>query len=1104
VIALHAVWSRDSRLCLWGEDSVLPARAPRRRGGRPAKPRPRKHPFACAAPDLTSALDALGVSLESDELFKRELHLMLPSVDEGPQHSPQLLRGDEERRPGSPELLDPWVVPSIGLGPTAALELLLGLPVGGDASDSQPPAGVAIGDSLRFLARAGKLALELVARGRLLPSLARREEEWVAWWRAMPGDPEDAERVGMLVAAMPPLVRAETSFSEQDNARQALVSDLLGAVVDACARSFLADGLTGRRARRHSGRRPLAVDAWVAALTDPDPVIDGDERELAVLAEELDEWRQAGERYAEHRMFRTCFRLCEPDEPTEWSDGELDADPDGRVGPNGDRDGERNGRSGPLGINCEGVPADPWRVEFLLQAKDDPSVLVPAEEVWSSNGSGLKALGHRLADPQERLLGGLGHALWLWPDLEPALRQAAPTGLDLTPEAAIGFVRDAAPALEQAGFGVLAPPWWNKRLRLKLKVEPFDEIEEGSGLFGLDGLCAYEWRIAVGDATLSLAELRELTALKLPLVMARGRWIVLRPEDVEAALAFFERRAERGQAPAGELIRESLGLGAGAEANSDSPAVEVEAGGWLKELLNTNGDRKLREVPTPAAFEGELRPYQQRGLAWLSFLSSLGLGACLADDMGLGKTVQLLVLLLAERERTEGQLDGSTRPTATQTQLGGGKRRRKRLAPTLLICPMSVAGNWEREAQRFAPSLRVHLHHGPERLADKKFARAARASDLVITTYALATRDRDTLAALKWERIALDEAQNIKTIDARQTRAIRSLRARHRVALTGTPVENRLTELHSIMDFLNPGLLGPAATFKRCYATPIERYRDEHATARLRQATGPFILRRLKTDKQIIGDLPEKIEMRVDCHLTKEQASLYEAVVEEMLQKAAQVEGIERSGVILGALMKLKQVCNHPAHLLKDRSDLDGRSGKLARLEEILAEALAEGDRALCFTQFAEFGQMLHTHLQEHLGREVMFLHGGTSKSARDEMVERFQSEEGPAVFVLSLKAGGTGLNLTAANHVVHFDRWWNPAVEDQATDRAFRIGQKKNVQVRKLTCVGTLEERIDTLINRKKDLADRIVGTGEAWITELDTAQLRELVTLSAGAVAD
>ena len=1023
--------------------------------------------------DLAGACEALGVSLEPAALLERELHLLLPSFDEGPQHSPQLLRGDEEARPGSPELLDPWVVPAIGLGPAVALELLLAQPAAGYADGAPDQKGVALDDSLRFLAEASRLALELVARGRLLPGLLRRDQGWLAWWRAMPGDPEDSERILMLVAAMPPLVRAEISSSEEPDAPEAVVGDLLGTFVDACARSLLADGLTGRRARRRSKRQLPVVDAWVAALTNPAPVaVDAHERELAVLAEELDEWRQAGERYAEHRMFRTCFRLCEPEEPVGWMEGELQAESDGdELGANRDRpdvDG--------------GLDSDRWRVEILLQAKDDPSVLIGAEEVWRSNGAGLKALGHRLADPQERLLGGLGHALRLWPGLEPALREAAPTRVDLTPEAAIGFVRDAAPALEQAGFGVLAPPWWNKRLRLSLKVEPFDEIEEGSGLFGLDGLCAYQWRIAVGDATLTLAELRELAALKLPLVMARGRWIVLRPEDVEAALAFFEKRAEQGHAPAGELIRESLELGAGAQAKTDSPPVEIEAGGWLKELLSGDGERKLREVPTPATLDGELRPYQQRGLAWLSFLSSLGLGACLADDMGLGKTIQLLALLLAEREHAG----------------------RKRLAPTLLICPMSVVGNWEREAQRFAPGLRVHVHHGPERLAEKKFARAARASDLVITTYALTTRDRDTLGAVKWERIALDEAQNIKTIDTKQTRAIRSLGARHRVALTGTPVENRLTELHSIMDFLNPGLLGPAATFKRCYARPIERYRDEHATAQLRQATGPFILRRLKTDKQIIGDLPEKIEMRVDCNLTKEQASLYEAVVEEMLHKAGQAEGIERSGIILAALIKLKQVCNHPAHLLKDRSDLDGRSGKLARLEEILAEALAEGDRALCFTQFTEFGHMLRTHLQERLGREVMFLHGGTSRSARDQMVQRFQSEDGPSIFVLSLKAGGTGLNLTAANHVVHFDRWWNPAVEDQATDRAFRIGQKKNVQVRKLTCVGTLEERIDTLINRKKDLADRIVGTGEAWITELDTSQLRELVTLSAGAVAD
>jgi SNF2-related domain/SNF2 Helicase protein/Helicase conserved C-terminal domain len=1044
VIALHAVWSSDSHMCVWGEDAGLPARAPKRRGRVPDKPRPRAHPFAGSVSELSGALARLGIAMASDAYTDYGLALLLPSFGDGPQHSPQLLRADDETGIGDPDFLHPWVVPAMALGPMPALDVLLALP-------AEARAGVVVGDSLRFLAEAVKLALELLAHGRVFPGLVSRDGEWLSRWRAVTADPNDAERVRLLSASMPPLVRAEFSPSAAASSPDAVVGDLLGAVVDACARRFLVDGLLPRPGRRRSARSLSAVDAWLVALTDTDPVVRAERLALAALSEQLDEWRGAGEWYAAHRMFRTCFRLSAPEDLPETADEAS------------------------------------WRVEIMLQAKDDLSILVPAEDVWSSNGSGLHLPGHDIADPQERLLGGLGHALRVWPELEPALREPAPTGLDLSDEDAFNFVRNAAPALEQAGFGVLAPAWWSQRLRLKLQAEPMKEWEDGSGLFSLDGLCAYEWRVAVGEATLTVAELRELAALKMPLVMARGQWIVLRPEDVEAALAFFQGRAERGEAPAAELLRDGLGL---ASSLPDLPATEIDAGGWLKELLSSNHERKLAPVEVPASFDGQLRPYQERGLAWLSFLSALGLGACLADDMGLGKTVQLLALLLAERQ---DRANGST------------KRRRKRLAPTLLICPMSVVGNWQREAERFAPDLRVHVHHGRDRLRGTKLTRVIHSSDLVITTYALATRDCEELRALEWGRVTLDEAQNIKTIEAKQTRAIRSLPAGHRVALTGTPVENRLTELHSIMDFLNPGLLGSAAGFKRHYAKPIERWRDASATEQLRRTTSPFILRRLKTDKRIISDLPEKIEMRVDCHLTKEQATLYQAVVDEMLEKAERAEGIERSGIILAALMKLKQACNHPAHLLKDRSDLEDRSGKLARLEEILAEALAEGDKALCFTQFTEFGQMLKPHLQERLGREVLFLHGGTPKTARDEMVRQFQAAGGPSLFLLSLKAGGTGLNLTAANHVIHFDRWWNPAVEDQATDRAFRIGQQKHVQVRKLMCVGTLEERIDVLIAQKKDLADRIVGSSsEAWITELDSAQLRDLVVLSADAVAE
>ena len=1085
VIVLHALWTRDSRLCVWGEESSLPARARRPPGRPPVRPRPRPHPFACDPGLLREVLARLGMTSLSG--VEGKLALILPSSELGPQCSPQLLRVvDEHDRPDRPSRLEAWEVDTLGFVSGSALDLLLAVPAPGSTRDARtgPGGGVVVGESLRFLAEAGKLALELVARGRLRPALFRHGEQWVARWLPVTDDGADAARVALLARCTPPLLRAEPSRSPDGRPPDAVLAELLSAVVDACAREQLVDHFSGLGESLPAG----PVRAWLLALVARDPVVDGDPWELAALAEQLDEWWAAGRRYTAQRMFRTCFRLVPP------GDGEAETDEDDDAQSEIDSDLE-----------------DRWRVEILLQAKDDPSVLVAAEEVWARSER-LSALGHMLENPQERLLGGLGHALALWPDLEPALHEPAPTGVELTADQAYSFLREAVPALEQAGFGVLAPPWWRQRVRVKLSANPEQEWGEGTGLFGIDGLCAYEWQVAVGDTTLSLSELEALAELKLPLIKARGRWIALRAEDVEMALRFFKGRRVRGRASAGELLREGLGVGGAGSGGSAALEVEIDAKGWLGELLRANGDRRLEGIATPGSFEGELRPYQQRGLAWLAFLSSLGLGACLADDMGLGKTVEMLALLLAERERPPRgaagnggrQLDDLRAADSSEAgrRAGGTRKAVKPVGPTLLICPMSVSGNWQREAERFAPSLRVHVHYGRERLKGKAFTRAARANDLVVTTYALALRDRETLEALEWHRIVLDEAQNIKTREAKQTRAIRALRAGHRVALTGTPVENRLSELHSILDFLNPGLLGSASSFREQFATPIERWRDGAAAARLRRATGPFILRRLKTDKEIIGDLPEKVEMRVDCHLTREQATLYQAVVDEMLERAEQVDGIARAGVIIAALVKLKQVCNHPVHLLKDRSYLDGRSGKLARLEEILEEALAEGDRALIFTQFAEFGRLLRAHLQERIGREVLFLHGGTPKSARDEMVARFQSEQGPPVFVLSLKAGGTGLNLTAANHVIHYDRWWNPAVEDQATDRAFRIGQRKNVQVRKLTCVGTLEERIDQLIAEKKDLAEQIVGSGEAWLTELDTAQLRQLVALSGDAV--
>jgi SNF2 family DNA or RNA helicase len=439
--------------------------------------------------------------------------------------------------------------------------------------------------------------------------------------------------------------------------------------------------------------------------------------------------------------------------------------------------------------------------------------------------------------------------------------------------------------------------------------------------------------------------------------------------------------------------------------------------------------------------------------------------------MGLGKTVQALTLI--ERD---WQADHR---------------------PTLLICPMSVVGNWHKEAARFTPDLPVLVHHGLSRVKGAEFKEQAEQQALVLSSYALLHRDFDLFKQVAWAGLILDEAQNIKNPQTKQAQAARALSADYRIALTGTPVENHVGDLWSVMEFLNPNLLGNQAEFRRKFFIPIQARQDEEAGQRLKRLTGPFILRRLKTDKTIIADLPDKMEMKVFCTLTKEQASLYAAVVKESTEDIEGAEGIQRKGLVLATLSKLKQVCNHPAQFLGDNSPIPGRSGKLARLTEMLEEALDAGDRALVFSQFAEMGTIIKKHLQETFGQEVLFLHGAVAKKQRDQMVSRFQAEDGPRVFVLSLKAGGTGLNLTAANHVFHFDRWWNPAVENQATDRAFRIGQTRNVQVHKFVCAGTLEDKIDEMIERKQKVAGRIVGTGESWLTELSTAELKELFAL-------
>jgi SNF2 family DNA or RNA helicase len=967
--------------------------------------------------------------------------------------------------------------------------------------------GLRYGASIGYLTGLAEFAAELVARGRVLPTLDHDGTGAVARWRPVVQGP-DVAVLHALAAAMPPACRAVPGNHDP----RELLTAALAALADAAVREALPPGLpltAPRRGRRPA--RPPAAEAWLAALTGPDGRFEAGPGELGALARALAPWEEVGT--GETGPARATFRLTElppgpatlgadlaaggpaeragtaepagPGEPI-VAGGAAEANPAAGAGQGGEGAGQEQPASadrvagtGPApraGRDEPGEAGPGWRLEFLLQSVADPSLLIPAEQAWDDDGT----LSRWLPRPEELLLAELGRASRVYPELAAGLRQARPCALDLDTDGAYRFLATAAPALDEAGFGVLLPSWWAGRRRLGLTMSahtPVEGVVDKPGRFGKDQLVQFRWQLAVGDDSLSEAEIAVLAQAKAPLVRLRGQWVAVDPGQLRRGLEFL-RRNQAGQATAGEILR--LAAAHPGDEGTPLPVARIQASGWLGELLDGGVTHDLCPVPVPPGFRARLRPYQERGLSWLAFLAAAGLGACLADDMGLGKTVQLLALEAVHRAREPGG------------------------PPTLLLCPMSLVGNWQREAARFAPGLRVYAHHGRERLRQEDLAGRLAEADLMVTTYATATRDVDELAGYEWRRVVLDEAQAVKNSLSQAARAVRRLRAGQRIALTGTPVENRLAELWSIMDFLNPGLLGSAEQFRSRYAIPVERHGLAGPAERLRAVTRPYVLRRLKTDPAIISDLPEKIEIKQYCRLTTEQASLYQSVVDDMLEKISSTEGIERRGNVLAAMAKLKQVCNHPALLLHDRSAVGARSGKVIRLEEICEEILAEGDKALLFTQFTEFAEMLLPHLAARFGTGIAYLHGGTPKKRRDEMVTWFQSDGGPPLFLLSLRAGGTGLNLTAASHVIHLDRWWNPAVENQATDRAFRIGQRRNVQVRKFICTGTLEEKIDEMIENKKALAGLVIGDGEGWLTELSTGDLRRVFALSEEAVGE
>ena len=692
------------------------------------------------------------------------------------------------------------------------------------------------------------------------------------------------------------------------------------------------------------------------------------------------------------------------------------------------------------------------RLEAVLQLRShaDPSLVVDAADLWLSPAPVLRRFGEAA---ESDLLLALRRGARAWPPLQRLIDEARPDRIALEDEEVGELLGPAAEELAAAGLEVLWPAELSGTLEVRAAASTPAPAAAGRVTFHLDELLHFSWAVTLDGEPLTAEEMEVLAEAKRPLVRLRGRWVTLDP----SLLAQLRRPAPRLRA--GEALAAALGDGMVAV---DGKPVPIEVQGGLADLVSRlQSAAAPHEEAEPPGLNGLLRPYQRRGLAWLRAMCDLGLGGCLADDMGLGKTIQVIALHLS-----------------------------RQLGPALVVCPASLLGNWESELHRFAPQLVVRRYHGGGRHLEDLSK-----TEVVLATYGVVRRDSSSLAQVEWDLVVADEAQHVKNPLSRGARELRAIPATVRLALTGTPIENRLSELWSILDWTTPGLLGSLPSFQAGVAIPVERHGDEAVRQRLARSVRPFLLRRRKVDPDIAPELPPKTETDHLLPLTQEQATLYEAVVRETLEEIRSSEGMARRGLVLKLLTALKQVCNHPAQYLRQPGPLKGRSGKLAALDELLDIITAEGESALVFTQYVTMARLLERHLKER-GIDSLFLHGGVPARGRDRMVAEFQRGAVP-VFLLSLKAGGVGLNLTRATHVVHYDRWWNPAVEDQATDRAYRIGQDRPVQVHKLVSQGTLEDRIAKLLEHKRALAESVVGAGEAWISELSDSELSELVAL-------
>ncbi|MEW9500814.1 DEAD/DEAH box helicase [Jeotgalibacillus marinus] len=668
-----------------------------------------------------------------------------------------------------------------------------------------------------------------------------------------------------------------------------------------------------------------------------------------------------------------------------------------------------------------------------------------------------------------------------WVRLIPYLKSEDEWQTEMTEERAWLFLTEGSQKLLALDVEILLPSWWKsiQQSNVSLKAAVKGDRSYRPSFVGLDALVDYDWKVSINGSDMTDEEFNDLVNEKRRFVQINGDWIALDPAliaRIQQAMSTAKKRGIRMQ----DLLEQELDQAENEDEDAmsdeqDGLRIQYELNRSMKSMMDTLADvGKIPLIAPPSLLKGTLRPYQQQGFSWMNFLRSNRFGACLADDMGLGKTIQLISYMLHIKE--------------TETLK----------TPFLIVCPTSVLGNWQREIERFSPSLSLYLHYGANRAKKDSFNQAIQKADVVLTSYGLCHADQEVLTSIQWSAVALDEAQNIKNPHTKQSRAIRQLQGQHHIALTGTPMENRLSELWAIFDFINHGYLGSLSNFRQHYIVPIERDNSEALTRKLQGRIRPFLLRRTKNDPAVGLNLPSKIEQKEFCPLTSEQASLYEQLVKDTLEKVPTLSGIERKGMVLQMLNKLKQLCDHPALFLKelDPDHLVARSEKMLKLMDLVEQIMEADEGTIIFTQYISMGNMIKRALENEYGVTVPFLNGSTPKNRRDEMVEQFQSGKFP-IFILSLKAGGTGLTLTAANHVVHYDRWWNPAVENQATDRAYRIGQKRFVHVHKFISSGTVEEKIDLMLEKKQTLNDEIIK-GDQWITELSNKELEDLLLLS------